>query len=41
MTSTDELKRIAGREKVGVGVIEKDHAITVALLTISKQNSQI
>lgn len=36
MTSTDELKRIAGREKVGVGVIEKDHAITVALLTISQ-----
>jgi hypothetical protein len=36
MTSIDELKRIAGRGKIGVGVIEKDHAITVALLTISK-----
>jgi hypothetical protein len=36
MTSIDELKRIAGREKVGVGVIEKDHAITVALFTISR-----
>lgn len=36
MTSTDELKRIAGRARIGVGVIEKDHAITVALLTISR-----
>jgi hypothetical protein len=36
MTSIDELKRIAGREKVGVGMVEKDHAITVALLIISR-----
>ena len=36
MTSIDELKRIAGREKVGLGVVEKDHAITVALLILSR-----
>ncbi len=35
MTSLDELKRIAGREKVGLGIIEKDHAITAALLILS------
>jgi len=36
MTSLDELKRIAGRGKVGLGVIEKDHAITVVLAVLSK-----
>lgn len=36
MTSLDELKRIAGRERVGLGVIEKDHAITVILSVLSK-----
>jgi predicted nucleotidyltransferase component of viral defense system len=36
MTSIDDLKRIAGREKVGLGIIEKDHAITVALLVLSR-----
>lgn len=35
MTSLDELKRIAGKEKVGLGIVEKDHAITVALKILS------
>jgi predicted nucleotidyltransferase component of viral defense system len=36
MTSIDELKRIAGRKRVGLGIVEKDHAITVALMVLSK-----
>ena len=36
MITPDDLKRIAGREKVGLGTIEKDHAITVALTVLSK-----
>ncbi len=36
MTSLDELKRISGRERVGLGIIEKDHAITVAVMVLSK-----
>jgi predicted nucleotidyltransferase component of viral defense system len=36
MTGIDELKRIAGREKVGLGVIERDHATTIALLVLSR-----
>jgi predicted nucleotidyltransferase component of viral defense system len=35
MTDLDKLKRIAGREKVGLGIVEKDHAITVALRILS------
>jgi predicted nucleotidyltransferase component of viral defense system len=35
MITPDDLKRIAGREKVGLGTIEKDHAITVALMVLS------
>jgi predicted nucleotidyltransferase component of viral defense system len=35
LTSLDELKRIAGKEKVGLGMVEKDHAITVALKILS------
>jgi len=32
----EERSRIAGREKVGLGIVEKDYAITVALLAISR-----
>jgi predicted nucleotidyltransferase component of viral defense system len=39
MTTHDELKRIAGREKVGLGIIEKDHAITAALEVLSGSKS--
>jgi len=36
MITPDDLKRIAGRERIGLGMIEKDHAITVALAILSR-----
>lgn len=36
MTTIDELKRISGKEKIGLGVVEKDYAITVALMVLSR-----
>ncbi len=36
MITPDSLKRIAGREKIGLRTIEKDHAITVALTVLSR-----
>jgi len=36
MVTPDDLRRIAGRERIGLGMIERDHAITVALMVLSK-----
>lgn len=36
MITPDDLRRIAGRERIGLGIIERDHAITVALMALSK-----
>ena len=36
MITPDDLRRIAGRERIGLGIIERDHAITVALMVLSK-----
>jgi len=36
MIAPDDLRRIAGRERIGLGIIEKDHAITVALMVLSR-----
>jgi len=36
MITPDDLRGIAGRERIGLGIIERDHAITVALMILSK-----
>jgi len=36
MITPDDLRRIAGRERIGLGMIERDYAITVALMALSK-----
>jgi len=36
MITPDDLRRIAGRERIGLGMIERDHAIAVSLMVLSK-----